>query len=75
MPAEPQRRERQMAFWESDGRIVPLKREGQSRRSKPGNAGAGKAAKLTRGPDGTSTVHRDGRSVLTRLDLITYLCV
>ena len=72
MPAEPQRRERQMAFWESDGRIVPLKREGQSRGSKPGNAGAGKAAKLTRGPARASTVHRYGRSVLTRLDLITY---
>ena len=72
MPAEPQRRERQMAFWDSDGRIVPLKREVQSRGSKPGNAGAGKAAKLTRGPARASTVHRDGHSVQTRLDLITY---
>ena len=72
MPAEPQRRERQTALWDSDGRIVPLKREHRSRRSKPGNAGAGKAAKLTRGPDRASAVHRDGRSVLTRLDLITY---
>lgn len=72
MPAEPQRRERQMALWDSDGRIVPLKREAQSRRSKPGNAGAGKAAKLTRGPARASAVHRDGRSVLTRLNLITY---
>ena len=71
MPAEPQRRERQMTLWESDGRIVPLKREDRSRGSKPGNAGAGKAAKLTREPDRALTGHRDGRSVLTRLELIT----
>ena len=31
MPDEPQRQERQMTLWESDGRIVPLKREVQSR--------------------------------------------
>lgn len=72
MPAEPQRRERQMTFWESDGRIVPLKREVQPRGSKRGNARAGKAAKLTRVPDRALTVHRDGVPVLTRLDLITY---
>ena len=71
MPTEPQRRERQMTLWESDGRIVPLKPEVQSGGSKPGNAGAGKAAKPTRGPDRAPTVLRDGHSVLTRLDLIT----
>ena len=35
MPNEPQRRERQMTLWESDGRIVPLKPEVQSGGSKP----------------------------------------
>lgn len=68
---EPQRRERQRTFWESDGRIVPLKRDDQSRGSKPGNADEGKAAKLTRGPDRAPTVLSDGDSVLTRLNLIT----
>jgi len=72
MPAEPQRRERQMTLRESDGRIVPWKRENQSRGSKPGNAGGGKAAKLTRSPDWALTVHSDGPSVLTRLNFITY---
>jgi RNA-directed DNA polymerase len=71
MPHEPQRRERQMTFWESDGRIVPIARESQSRASKPGNSGAGKAAKLTRGSDLALPVHRDGTSVITRLNLIT----
>ena len=46
MPAEPQRRERQMTLWESDGCIVPLKLEDQSSGTKPGNTGVGKAARL-----------------------------
>jgi len=66
MPNEPQRRERQMTLWESDGRIVPLKPEVQSGGSKPGNAGAGKAAKPTRDSDRTPTALSDGRSVLYR---------
>ncbi len=55
----------------SDGGIVPLKREDQSRGVKPGNAGAGKAARPSRETDRTSTVLSDGSSVLTRLDRIT----
>jgi hypothetical protein len=38
---------------------------------KPGNAGAGKAARPSRDTDRTSTVLSDGESVLTRLDRIT----
>jgi len=55
----------------SDGGIVPLNREDQSRGMKPGNAGAGKAARPSRDTDRTSTVLSDGDSVLTRLDRIT----
>jgi len=71
MPAEPQRRERQMTFWESDGCIVPLKPADQAGGSKPGNSGAGKAAKPTRETDRTPPVPSDGDSVLNRLDRIT----
>jgi group II intron reverse transcriptase/maturase len=71
MPTEPQRRERQTTFWESDGRIVPQQLEDQSRETKPGNAGEGKATKLTRDPDQAPPVLRDGPSVLTWLDRIT----
>ncbi|MEZ6097788.1 MAG: group II intron reverse transcriptase/maturase [Pirellulaceae bacterium] len=56
----------------SDDRIVPLKREDQSRVSKPGNAGAGKAVRPSRETDRTSTVLSDGSSMLTRLDRITH---
>ena len=41
-----------MALRESEGCIVPLKLDDQSSGSKPGNAGAGKASKPTRGPAG-----------------------
>lgn len=71
MPAEPQRRERQMTLWESDGCIVPLKRDAQSRGVKPGNAGAGKAARPSRDSDPTPTALSGGNSVLNRLDRIT----
>ena len=71
MPTEPQRRERQTAFWKSDGCIVPLQPADQAGESKAGNAAAGKASKLTRDPDQASTVPRDGSSVLTRLNRIT----
>jgi len=71
MPTEPQRRERQMTLWESDSCIVPQQRADQVRETRPGNAGGGKAAGLTRDTDRTSTVHSDGPSVLTRLDRIT----
>lgn len=55
----------------SDGGIVPLKREDQSRGSKPGNAGAGKAARPSRDPGDTPTVHSGGSPVFDRLDRIT----
>jgi RNA-directed DNA polymerase len=71
MPAERKTRERQMTFWESDGRIVPQQRGAQARATKPGNAGGGKAAKPTRDADRAPTVRSDGPSVLTRLDRIT----
>ena len=71
MPTEPQRRERQTMFWESDGRIVPLSLADQASESKLGNASAGKAARPTRDTDRTPTVLSDGPSVLNRLDRIT----
>ena len=71
MPNKPKQRERQIAFWESDDRIVPLQRECQSRETKLGNASGGKAVKLTRSPDRAVSVHRDGEPLLTRLDCIT----
>jgi RNA-directed DNA polymerase len=71
MPTEPQRRERQTTFWESDGCIVPLQPADQAGESKAGNAAAGKASKLTRDADQAPTALRDGLSVLTRLDRIT----
>ena len=71
MPDKSKWQERQMTLRESDGRIVPLSLAGQASESMPSNAGAGKAAKLTRDPDRASTVLRDGDSVITRLDLIT----
>ena len=71
MPTEPQRQERQTTLWESDGRIVPLSLEDQSSESKPGNAGAGKAARPTRDSNRTPTVLSDGPAVLNRLDRIT----
>ncbi len=60
-----------MTLWESDGRIVPLQLADQAGESKPGNSGAGKAAKPSRDPDRTPTVRSDGDSVLNRLDRIT----
>ena len=55
---------------ESDRRIVPLTTEDQSVGSKSGNADAGKA-KLSRDRDRASSVHRDGTTMLTRLDRIS----
>ena len=48
MPNKPHKQGPQMTSGKSDDRIVPLKREDQSRGSKPGNAGAGKASKPVR---------------------------
>jgi group II intron reverse transcriptase/maturase len=55
----------------SDDRIVPLKREDQSRGSKPGNSGAGKAVRPSRDPNDPPPTHSGGISVLDRLDRIT----
>ena len=71
MPTEPQRRERQMTFWESDGRIVPQYSAQSAEESKRGNARGGKAAKLTRGSVRPSPAHRGSPSVLARLNRIT----
>lgn len=60
-----------MTLRKSDDRIVPLKREDQSRGSKPGNAGAGKAVRPSRDPSDPPTVLSGGSSVLDRLDRIT----
>ena len=56
-----------MTFRESDGCIVPMKLEDQSGGTKPGNAGVGKAARLSRDSDRTSAVLSYGHTVLTRL--------
>jgi RNA-directed DNA polymerase len=71
MPNKPKQRERQIAFWESDDRIVPKRRDSQSRQTKLGNASGGKAVKLTRSSDRAVSVHRDGEPLLTRLECIT----
>jgi hypothetical protein len=70
MPDKLNRQGRQMTLRESDDRIVPLKRKIQLRGSKPGNAGAGKAVRISRGPDRTPAVLSDGLSVLIRLGRI-----
>ena len=45
---------------ESDGYIVPTKPGIQPGRPKPGNAGVGKVARVSRGSDRALPVHRDG---------------
>ncbi len=71
MPPKPERRERQMTFWASDGRIVPLKSATAADGSKRGNARAGKAAKLTRGSVRPSPARSSSPAVLARLNRIT----
>jgi len=71
MPDKSKWQGRQMTLRESDGGIVPLSPADQAGESMPGNAGAGKAAKLTRDSVRAPAVHSDGFSVLTRLDRIT----
>ena len=55
----------------SDDRIVPLKCEDQSHGSKPGNAGAGKAVRPSRGSKDPPSVLSVGPTVTDRLDRIT----
>ena len=62
------KRRRQTTLRGSDSRIVPQPAEGQSEGEKPGNAGVGKAAGISRDPDRAPPVLSDGTSVLTRLD-------
>ena len=71
MPDKSKWQGRQMTLRESDGGIVPLSPADQAGESMPGNAGAGKAATLTRDSARAPTVHSDGFSVLTRLERIT----
>ena len=71
MPNKPHKRERQTTRWKSDDRIVPLKREAQSRGSKPGNAGAGKPVRPSRESSEPPPTPSGGTSVLDRLDRIT----
>ena len=49
-----------MPYRESEGCIVPLKLDNASSRTKPGNAGAGKASKPSRWLNLTSTEHSVG---------------
>ena len=56
-----------MTLRESDCCIVPHKPADQAGLEKPGNAGAGKAARASGDSDRTPPVLRDGYSVLTRL--------
>lgn len=71
MPTEPQRRDRQMTFWESDGRIVPKKSASPADGEKRGNSRPGKAAKLTRGSVRPPPARSGSPSVLARLNRIT----
>ncbi len=65
MPDKPHTQGRQTTLRKSDDRIVPLKREDQSRGSKPGNAGAGKASKPVRVATTTLSGHSAGlRAIL-----------
>lgn len=71
MPDKPKQRGRQMTIRESDGRIVPLKSGTQSDGMKPSNIGAGKAVRVSRDPDRTSSVLSDGTTMINRPDHIT----
>ena len=56
-----------MTLRDSDDPVVPTKLESQSSEGNPGNAGVGKAVRISRGPDRTPPVLSDGHSVLNRL--------
>lgn len=71
MPEKLKKQRRQRALRESDRCIVPQKLECQSSESKPGNSGAGKAARPSRDPDFEPPAHRGRHSVQDRLDRIT----
>lgn len=71
MPEKWNKRRRQTTLRESDGRIVPKQFEDQSECDKPGNAGVGKAARISRDPDDPPLTLSGETSVLDRLDRIT----
>ena len=71
MPAKLKKQERQRTCRESDRRIVPLKPGTTPGESKPGNAGAGKAARPSRDSDAQPPAPRGRSSVVDRLDRIT----
>ena len=68
MPDKPKPQGRQMTLREWDGRIVPHPAEFQSVREKPGNAGVGKAARISRESDRTPSVLSDGFTVLNEFE-------
>ena len=59
-----------MTFRESDGRIVPMHCRNPIGGEKPGNIGAGKAARSLRDPDRAPSVLSDGTTVIAQLDHI-----
>lgn len=61
-----------MTLRDSDDRIVPQRPEVQSGSDKPGNAGAGKAVKISRDSDDPSLTPSGETSVLERLNRITH---
>ena len=67
MPDEPKQQRSQTTLRESDGGIIPMQSECQSECDKPGNAGAGKAAKISRDSDRAPSVLRHGTAVIIRL--------
>jgi len=71
MPEKWNKQRRQMTLRDSDGRIVPQQPEVQSGSEKPGNAGAGKAARISRDQDAPPPTPSGETSVLDRLDRIT----
>ena len=71
MPEKWNKQRRQMTLRDSDGRIVPKQPEVRSGSDKPGNAGAGKAARISRDQDDPPPTLSGETSVLDRLDRIT----
>jgi len=71
MPEKWNKQRRQTTLRESDGRIVPMQSECQSECDKPGNTGAGKAARISRDSDDPPPTLSGETSVLDRLNRIT----
>ena len=71
MPDKLNKRGRQTTTRESDGPVVPMRLEVQSRSGKPGKTGVGKRARISRDDDDPPPSPSGGTSVLERLDRIT----